>query len=138
MTTLTYTVRVSCLASDAGLAVPHLTCICTCACALGSLTTRNRVSLVSGTFKFKGAIAAPYLKAQGLLPDVLDDPNWTKKHADKVAAAVAAWCRSKNASMVTHWFQPLGSAGVRRGQTGQVHKAMFRFGRRTHATPFPC
>ena len=30
--------------------------------------------------------------------------------------------------MVTHWFQPLGSAGVRRGQTGQVHNAMFNFG----------
>jgi len=30
--------------------------------------------------------------------------------------------------MVSHWFQPLGSAGVRRGQTGQVHNAMFNFG----------
>jgi len=29
--------------------------------------------------------------------------------------------------MATHWFQPLGSTGMRLGQTGQVHNAMFNF-----------
>ena len=32
-----------------------------------------------GTFKFKGEIAAPYLTAQGLSPNALDDPTWTHK-----------------------------------------------------------
>ena len=74
-------------------------------------------------------MAAPFLAAQGLSPDVLDDPMWTHKHADKVAEAVLEWCKSKGATMATHLFQPLGSAGVRRGQTGQVHNAMFNFGK---------
>jgi len=82
-----------------------------------------------GTYKFKGAVAAPYLREQGLPGDILDDPNWTKLHSDKVAAAVVAWCKAKGATMATHWFQPLGSAGLRRGQTGQVHNAMFNFGK---------
>ena len=29
--------------------------------------------------------------------------------------------------MYCHWFQPLGSAGVRHGQSGQVHASMFEF-----------
>jgi glutamine synthetase type III len=83
-----------------------------------------------GTYKFKGAVAAPYLKAVGLAADVLDDPKWQESRAtaDKVAEAVMKWAKEKGASMVSHWFQPLGSAGVRRGQTGQVHNAMFNFG----------
>ncbi|KAL1495368.1 hypothetical protein AB1Y20_016737 [Prymnesium parvum] len=81
-----------------------------------------------GTFKFKASIAAPFLIAQGLPANVLDDPSWTHKHAEQVAKAVVEWCKSKGATMATHWFQPLGSAGVRRGQTGQVHNAMFNFG----------
>jgi len=81
-----------------------------------------------GTYKFKGKVAAPYLKAQGLPVDTLENPTWTHTLADKVAKAVVEWCKDKGATMATHWFQPLGSAGVRRGQTGQVHNAMFNFG----------
>ena len=81
-----------------------------------------------GTYKFKGKVAAPYLKAQGLPVDTLENPTWTHTLADKVAKAVVEWCKEKGATMATHWFQPLGSAGVRRGQTGQVHNAMFNFG----------
>ena len=82
-----------------------------------------------GTYKFKGSVAAPYLTAVGLSPTTLDDPSWQEDSAmaDKVAMAVMTWAKEKGASMVTHWFQPLGSAGVRRGQTGQVHNAMFNF-----------
>jgi len=81
-----------------------------------------------GTYKFKGKVAAPYLKAQGLPVDTLDNPMWTHTLSDKVAKAVVEWCKAKGATMATHWFQPLGSAGVRRGQTGQVHNSMFNFG----------
>ena len=31
--------------------------------------------------------------------------------------------------MYTHIFQPLGSGGLRMGMTGQVHNAMFQFGK---------
>ena len=67
-----------------------------------------------GTYKFKGKVAAPYLKAQGLPVDTLDNPMWTHTLSDKVAKAVVEWCKAKGATMATHWFQPLGSAGVRR------------------------
>jgi len=82
-----------------------------------------------GTYKFKGDVAANYLKAEQLDADLLSDTSWAmdKAVADKVANAVRKWALSKNASMVTHLFQPLGSAGIRRGQTGQVHNAMFNF-----------
>ena len=84
-----------------------------------------------GTYKFKGAVAAPFLVAAGAPANTLDDPSWqtNKPLADKVAAAVMEWARSKGASMVSHLAQPLGSAGVRRGQTLQVHNAMFNFGK---------
>ena len=83
-----------------------------------------------GTYKFKGETARPYLVKEGLPPNTLDNPKWQENSAtaDLVAKAVTTWAKSKGASMVTHWFQPLGSAGVRRGQTGQVHNAMFNFG----------
>ena len=82
------------------------------------------------SFKFKGAVAAPFLQAVGLPANALDDSSWQedKVKADKVAKAVMAWAVSKGATMYTHFFQPLGSAGIRRGQTGQVHNAMFNFG----------
>jgi hypothetical protein len=73
-----------------------------------------------GTYKFKGKVAAPYLKAQGLPVDTLDNPMWTHTLSDKVAKAVVAWCKDKGATMATHWFQPLGSAGVRRGPTSNT------------------
>jgi len=88
-----------------------------------------------GTYKFKGEVARPHLEAQGLPGDAVDgkmkDPEWMAANADKVAAAVQTWARLKGATMATHWFQPLGSAGLRRGQTGQVHNAMFNFGPKT-------
>jgi len=85
-----------------------------------------------GTYKFKGVEAAKWMKNQGLSPTTLDDPQWQfdKAIADKVALAVMEWAKHKGASMVTHWAQPLGSAGVRRGQTLQVHNAMFNFGKK--------
>ena len=73
-----------------------------------------------GTYKFKGKVAAPYLKAQGLPVDTLENPTWTHTLADKVAKAVVEWCKDKGATMATHWFQPLGSAGVRRGRTSNT------------------
>eukprot|EP00965_Chrysotila_dentata_P087237 2880475-Pleurochrysis_carterae.AAC.2 len=82
-----------------------------------------------GSFRFRGAEAANYLQRHGLQPDALDDYSWTRTSADKVAAAVLEWARSKGATLSTHWFQPLGSAGIRRGQTGQVHNAVFNFGK---------
>ena len=82
---------------------------------------------IYGTYKFKGAVAAPFLTKQGLPADVLSDMQWTHVHAEKVAKAVLEWAKSKGATMVTHWFQPLGSSGIRMGQSGQVHNAMFNF-----------
>eukprot|EP00965_Chrysotila_dentata_P152496 5039600-Pleurochrysis_carterae.AAC.1 len=82
-----------------------------------------------GTYRFRGTEAGTYLAKQGLEPSVLDDPSWTTECPDKVAKALMEWAKDKGATMVTHWFQPLGSAGIRRGQTGQVHNAMFNFGK---------
>lgn len=79
---------------------------------------------------FRGAIAAPYLKAQGLAENTLDTPDWTKNgNADKVAAAVLAWATERGATVFCHWFQPLASSGVRHGQTGQVQLRMIEFDR---------
>lgn len=79
---------------------------------------------------FRGAIAAPYLKKQGLKENVLDTPAWTTDgSADKVAAAVLEWATDRGATVFCHWFQPLGSGGVRHGQTGQVQLRMIEFGR---------
>mmetsp|Transcript_3297 Transcript_3297/g.7131 ORF Transcript_3297/g.7131 Transcript_3297/m.7131 type:complete len:709 (-) Transcript_3297:714-2840(-) len=82
-----------------------------------------------GSYKFKGDVAAPFLEAVGLPANTLDGTAWQedKAKADLVAKAVMTWAKSKGATMYTHWFQPLGSAGVRRGQTGQVHNSMFNF-----------
>ncbi|KAL3912611.1 MAG: hypothetical protein SGPRY_008277 [Prymnesium sp.] len=54
-----------------------------------------------GTYKFKGEVAAPFLLAQGLPANLLEDPLWTHTHADKVAAAVVEWCKTKGATMAT-------------------------------------
>jgi len=81
-----------------------------------------------GSHRFRGKVAAPFLKQVGLKPDILEDLTWTHREADKVAKAVMEWAKSLGAGMVTHWFQPMGSSGVRFGQTGQVHNAMFNFG----------
>jgi len=83
-----------------------------------------------GSHLFKGAIADKYLAKQGLPAGLLEDPSWTTSAAtaDSVAKAIMEWAGDKGASVFTHWFQPLGAAGVRMGMTGQVHNAFFAFG----------
>jgi len=82
-----------------------------------------------GTNLFKGAIADQYLAKQGLPAGLLDDPAWTTTSAsDGVAKAIMEWAGDRGASVFTHWFQPLGSSGVRLGMTGQVHNCFFAFG----------
>eukprot|EP00600_Ochromonadales_sp_CCMP1393_P006390 CAMPEP_0174968086 /NCGR_PEP_ID=MMETSP0004_2-20121128/7934_1 /TAXON_ID=420556 /ORGANISM="Ochromonas sp., Strain CCMP1393" /LENGTH=678 /DNA_ID=CAMNT_0016217271 /DNA_START=128 /DNA_END=2164 /DNA_ORIENTATION=- len=78
---------------------------------------------------FRGDIAKPYLEKQGLSADVLSDFTWAsdKDRADKIAAAVLEWAVAHGASVFCHWFQPLGSSGVRHGQTGQVQMNMLEF-----------
>lgn len=46
-----------------------------------------------------------------------------------VAAAIMQWGKDHKATNFTHWFQPLGSTGVRHGMSGQVHNNMFTFGK---------
>jgi glutamine synthetase len=84
-----------------------------------------------GANVFKGAVADKYLAKQGLPKGFLDDPSWTRStaSADAVARAVVDWATDRGASIFTHWFQPQGSGGVRLGQTGQVHNALFTFGK---------
>jgi len=77
---------------------------------------------------FAGAVAGKYLSKHGLPMNLLEDHSWTRTHADEVAAAVLDWAKDHNASVITHWFQPKGTTGVRHGHTGQVHNAMFVFG----------
>eukprot|EP00667_Euglena_gracilis_P021983 EG_transcript_24268 len=82
-----------------------------------------------GKHLFKGAVAEKYLQKHGLSASVLDNPSWTSNgSADAVAAAVLDWARDHKAAVCTHWFQPLAAAGVREGQTGQVHTCMVNFG----------
>jgi len=77
---------------------------------------------------FKGAVALPYLKKQGLSLSVLDSGKWTTDgNADKVAAAVLEWATDREATVYCHWFQPLGSSGVRHGQSAQVQNHFFEF-----------
>ncbi len=37
------------------------------------------------------------------------------------------WALRNNATLYCHWFQPLGSSGLRHGMTGQVQNSMFEF-----------
>jgi len=76
---------------------------------------------------FVGAVADKYLKKQGLSAAILDDWKWPSQHSDAVAAAIMAWGKDNNATMFTHWFQPLGANNVRPGGTGQVHQNMMVF-----------
>ena len=50
-----------------------------------------------GRHLFRGAVAAPYLEAQGLAKNTLDDHKWASDEvaADKVAAAVLEWAKDK-------------------------------------------
>jgi len=68
-----------------------------------------------------------YLKKHGLSAATLEDPTWPSKHADGVAAAIMDWGMDNNATVFTHWFQPLGANAVRHGMTGQVHNNMMTF-----------
>jgi len=87
-----------------------------------------------GSHVFKGAVADSYLAKQGLPAGLLEDHTWTATSSDKVAAAVMEWAQDKGATVYTHWFQPIGSTEVRLGMTGQVHNAMFAFGKDGKAT----
>lgn len=82
-----------------------------------------------GRHLFKGAVAAPYLEAQGLPKNTLEDSAWTMDgaKADKVAFAVAEWAKDNGASVYCHWFQPLAASGVRHGLSGQVQNHFFEF-----------
>jgi glutamine synthetase len=78
---------------------------------------------------FKGAVADKYLSKVGLPPGTIEKGEWIKcpATADKVAAGVVDWASERGASVFCHWFQPLGSSGVRHGGTAQVHNAFFNF-----------
>lgn len=77
---------------------------------------------------FWGDVAAPYLAQQGLKANVLESPDWTwDGKADQVAKAVLAWAKANGASLFCHWFQPLGAAGLRHGQSAQVQSSMMEF-----------
>ncbi len=82
-----------------------------------------------GKHVFSGEVADSYLTKQGLPAGLLNDPSWTTASSNKVAAAVMEWAHDNGASVFTHWFQPLGATSVRPGMTGQVHNAMFTFGK---------
>ena len=45
----------------------------------------------------------------------------------KVAAAILEWSKDRGASLYCHWFQPIGSSGVRHGLSAQVQQSMFEF-----------
>ena len=79
-----------------------------------------------------GAVAAPYLKKAGLPENALESKDWTTNgNADKVAAAVLEWAKDNGASVYCHWFQPIGSSGVRHGQSAQVQNTMMEFDMKT-------
>jgi len=79
---------------------------------------------------FSGAVAAPYLKTNGLSPEDLATGAWVKDKAkaDKMADAVREWATDRGASVFCHWFHPLAST-YRHGQAGQVQLSMFEFGK---------
>ena len=89
-----------------------------------------------GSGCFKGAVADKYLSKYGESATLLANGNWTKDmaKADIVAKAVLDWAVDNGASVYCHWFQPMGSSGVRHGNSGQVHQSMFDFA--ADGTPF--
>nr|7U6O_A Chain A, Glutamine synthetase [Ostreococcus tauri]7U6O_B Chain B, Glutamine synthetase [Ostreococcus tauri]7U6O_C Chain C, Glutamine synthetase [Ostreococcus tauri]7U6O_D Chain D, Glutamine synthetase [Ostreococcus tauri]7U6O_E Chain E, Glutamine synthetase [Ostreococcus tauri]7U6O_F Chain F, Glutamine synthetase [Ostreococcus tauri] len=82
-----------------------------------------------GSACFKGAVADKYLSKYGESSTLLANGKWTKDmaKADIVAKAVLDWAVENGASVYCHWFQPMGSSGVRHGNSGQVHQSMFNF-----------
>jgi len=53
-----------------------------------------------------------------------------------VAAAVLDWAVDHGANTYCHWFQPIGSSGVRHGQSGQVQNMMMKFDHKTNGVMF--
>jgi len=78
---------------------------------------------------FRGVVAAPYLEKHGLAPETLEDPSWCTDpdKADALAAAVLDWATERGATVFCHWFQPMGSGGMRFGQTAMVQISMLNF-----------
>jgi len=89
-----------------------------------------------GKHLFTGNVADEYLKKHGSRADILNDPSWTVTHSDIVAAAVLDWAVDHGANTYCHWFQPIGSSGVRHGQTGQVQNMMMKFDRKSNNVMF--
>jgi len=89
-----------------------------------------------GKHLFTGNVADGYLKKHGSGAYILDDPSWTITHSDIVAASVLDWAVDHGANTYCHWFQPLGSSGVRHGQTGQVHNMMMKFDSKSNHVMF--
>lgn len=78
---------------------------------------------------FSGSVAEPYLQKHGLSLDTLKDPTWCQDSAkaDAMASAVLDWAVERGATVYCHWFQPMGSGGVRHGQTSMVQISMLSF-----------
>ena len=79
-----------------------------------------------GACCFRGAVAEKYLNKYGESAKLLEDKTWVESElkADVVAKAVLDWAVDNGASVYCHWFQPMGSSGVRHGNSGQVHQSM--------------
>lgn len=90
----------------------------------------NTINNEYGKHLFKGDVAGPYLEKHGLSKDTLNNSEWTKNgQAPQVAEAVLDWARDNGASTFCHWFQPLGSGGLRHGNSAGVQNRMFKFDR---------
>jgi len=78
---------------------------------------------------FQGAVAEPYLQKHGLTLKALEDPSWCTDEvkADAMAGAVLDWATDRGATVYCHWFQPMGSVGVRHGLTAMVQISMLNF-----------
>jgi len=78
---------------------------------------------------FKGAVADKYLAQVGLPSGTIEKGEWVRnpEEADKVAKAVTAWATDRDATVFCHWFQPLGSGGVRHGMSAMVQQSFFQF-----------
>ncbi|KAL3936594.1 MAG: hypothetical protein SGBAC_008124, partial [Bacillariaceae sp.] len=87
-----------------------------------------------GKHIFTGKLAEYFLKKNGTSLEEFSDPSWVKDRskADLVAAAVLDWAVAHGAITYCHWFQPMGSSGVRHGQTGQVYDQMLKFDSKTY------
>jgi glutamine synthetase len=105
-----------------------------CLLAIAETDTKAIISLLYiatmntfGQHRFFGAEAERYLIAQGLHRLVLQTTGWTQDadKADKVANAVLMWAKYRKATSFCHWFQPLGAAGMRYGQSAQVQHALW-------------